>query len=943
VPAVRCPVLIGRRTELATLRAGLAGARLGHGGLYALVGPPGIGKSRLAREAAGAARTWDIPVLVGRAVESGAGTAFRPLTEALLGGLRHVTEPAGPALTPFRSALGRIVPHWRTTAPVDDSLVVLGEATLRLLAALAGDRGLLLILEDLHWSDPETLAVLEYLADNVADERVVLLVTARDDPGSTAVGLLRTLAERQAGVLVQLGMLTADEVDAMAAACLDEDLTEDVRATLHRRTAGTPLFVEELLAAGIDPAVVVPTTVAGLVAGRLDALDPPARDCVRAAAVLGERFDWRILDAVLARPGGLADMLRAATESGLVDPSGSDGFRFHHVLSRDAVLATVLPPERAQWARRGLAAVVAAHPELDGPWCDVAADLALQAGDTARAAEVLVEAGRRNLAGGALTSAETVLERARLLVGDGSPLAADADDALAEVLAQAGKTDAAVAAATRMISRLRHVRGSERDLAEAHLRLARVHATAGDWRSAEAELAAARSSADDDQRLRIAAVSARVALGDSRLDDARRSAEEAAHGTPDVAVEALVVLGRIARRHDLAAAEALFERACEIADRAGLVVAATRAIDEIAIGDVQESLRVDRLDEARSRAAALGDVAAVAVLDLQTIATCNSRWEPDLALAAAERCIAASRRFRLPTLSKALVLGAAAHDQLGRSDEAEIACAEALRLEPDDTHLFGEVWGLRAYRALQIADDTSALAHLDRAMEAFAIRPNEVTGSPAVGFWVLMRAITDADRHDPPATPDPVNNRWNRGLVGFAAAVSRGRRGDRAGAEAAFTTADTLLRRPVDAAWSRLLARRPVAAAALRDGWGDPGGWAAEDLPVLEARGLDRWAAALRGVWRRSGAVVPRRGRGDAAVPAELRALGVSSRETDVLVLVAEGRSNRDVAERLYLSPRTVEKHVERLLAKTGLQRRAELVAYAAHVLGMRVIDPRSR
>ena len=90
---MRCPALVGRRAELSALRAGVAAARLGRGSAVVLVGPPGIGKSRLARETAAAARDWDVPVLVGRAVESGFGTAFRPLAEALLAGLRRSSGP----------------------------------------------------------------------------------------------------------------------------------------------------------------------------------------------------------------------------------------------------------------------------------------------------------------------------------------------------------------------------------------------------------------------------------------------------------------------------------------------------------------------------------------------------------------------------------------------------------------------------------------------------------------------------------------------------------------------------------------------------------------------------------------------------------------------------------------------------------------------------------
>jgi DNA-binding CsgD family transcriptional regulator len=184
-----------------------------------------------------------------------------------------------------------------------------------------------------------------------------------------------------------------------------------------------------------------------------------------------------------------------------------------------------------------------------------------------------------------------------------------------------------------------------------------------------------------------------------------------------------------------------------------------------------------------------------------------------------------------------------------------------------------------------------------------------------------------------PALADPVVNRWTRGLLRFTDAVVLGRTGAADAAAVAFREADAIMREPVPVEWFRLQARRIVAGAAITDGWGTPADWAAEDLPVLEARGQDRWAAAVRGLLRRAGAPVPRRGRGDAEVPEPLRALGVTSRETDVLLLVAEGRANREIADRLFLSPRTVEKHVERLLAKTRTVRRAELVAYAARVL----------
>ncbi|OLT06126.1 hypothetical protein BJF90_18315 [Pseudonocardia sp. CNS-004] len=126
------------------------------------------------------------------------------------------------------------------------------------------------------------------------------------------------------------------------------------------------------------------------------------------------------------------------------------------------------------------------------------------------------------------------------------------------------------------------------------------------------------------------------------------------------------------------------------------------------------------------------------------------------------------------------------------------------------------------------------------------------------------------------------------------------------------------------------LAGRP---AAHRDGWGDPLGrlqaavrWFADhDRPVL--------ATACRRLLRDAGGQVPRRGRGLSVVPEELLARGVSSREVDVLRLIGRRLSNRDIAEALVLSPRTVEKHVAGLLRKTASPDRAALAAVAAELL----------
>ena len=131
-------------------------------------------------------------------------------------------------------------------------------------------------------------------------------------------------------------------------------------------------------------------------------------------------------------------------------------------------------------------------------------------------------------------------------------------------------------------------------------------------------------------------------------------------------------------------------------------------------------------------------------------------------------------------------------------------------------------------------------------------------------------------------------------------------------------------------AWHRHYARRLAGEAALIDGWGDPIAWLREAAVYFDGRGDKRVAAGCRALLRRAGAPVPRPRPADADLPAELRALGVTGREADVLRLLVEGLTNRQIGERLFLSPRTVEKHVASLLVKTGLQRRAQLGGYLA-------------
>ena len=468
---VLCPVLVGRDDEARYLQSALVTAGQGGGSTALVTGEAGIGKSRLVRETARAARAAGFVVLTGRAVSGGVPTPFRPVAEALVSAVRSGL-PASPDLDPFRPALARLIPEWRQAhAAHDESLVFLGEAVLRLLRTMAPGRGCLLVLEDLHWADQETLALVEYLADNLAGERVLCACTLRDEDGRQAAALAGHLEARGSATVLPLGRLDAAAVAQMALACVGAaDLPEAIQAFVAGRADGVPFLVEEVLAGLIGQGALtehdgdwraidlasagVPARFADAVRSRLDAIDADSRWVLSAAAVLGRSFDW----ALLGPATGLTDAvvvtaLRIGVSRQLV-AAERDSFRFRHALTHEAVLAGLLPPERAQLAGQALAAVEAAHPGLPGAWCTLGAELAEAAGSAARATALLLTAGQRDLAVGALASAEHTLERARALAADDAELRTAIDASLTEVLAMSGQVDRAIEMGKILLARL---------------------------------------------------------------------------------------------------------------------------------------------------------------------------------------------------------------------------------------------------------------------------------------------------------------------------------------------------------------------------------------------------------------------------------------------------------------------------------------------------------
>ena len=554
-----CPVLIGRDAETARLWSALAAAQGGAGGVMFLTGEAGIGKSRLASELAAEARACGATVLAGRAVPTSASIPYRPLTEALLQALRERAFPDDPGLTPWLPALRAVIPTIggpEGDGRGDHAAPVRGEAVLQLLRRFAGSAGLLLVLEDLHWADPDTLAVVEYLSDNLSAEAVLCVATCRGETPSAGAELVARVTGRRAAQHLALGRLTAGQVAAMVRACLPS-APDEVIARVQRAADGIPFLVEESLAA---PGV--PRSFADGVRSRLAALSDDERLVLHTAALLGRQFDWRLLPAATGLDAGL---VAGALEHGVgaqllaVD---ADVFRFRHMLTREAVAAELLPPRRVTLAARALAALEAAHPGLPGEAGDLAANLALQAGDQDQAGGLLFASGRSALDRGALATSIDTLRRAVELLSDREQRA-EAEMLLVEGLALAGRVDEAMLVGDRLITQMPPGAGSATARAAVHLKLAHAAVDATRWAAARRQLAIAGDLLAAVPQAGLAAetatLNAEVAFAGNDIDQARALAESALaspQASPQIRCHALELLGRILRGKDLDAARA---------------------------------------------------------------------------------------------------------------------------------------------------------------------------------------------------------------------------------------------------------------------------------------------------------------------------------------------------------------------------------------------------
>jgi DNA-binding CsgD family transcriptional regulator/tetratricopeptide (TPR) repeat protein len=949
-----CPTLVGRAEEWGRLEAALAS--VGAGGAIALLGEAGIGKSRLVVELARSAAGRGIPVLSGRAVDATTQVPFRPLFEALAGWDRDGGPAAHPELVGAREVLAPILPAWRPTAepsyPV--AAMELGDALLRLLTGIAGDEGCVLVLEDLHWADPDTAAVLEYVVDNLAGSGVLCVVTARSEGSSEALRVVRALAARRALTVLELRRLEGDALTEMVRSCLRADeLPDDVDALVRRFSDGVPFLVEELLASSVasgslvdgpkgwrvevDAEPALPHGFEELVRRRVEQLSDNDARVILTAAVLGPRFDAELLPAITGRP---VDEVVAALRSGVAaqllvaDPSEPRTFALRHALTRDALLSQLLPMERSALARDMLAALEQHEPELPGDLTELAASLAEQGGDGRRAAELLLVAARRAVARGALSSAEPVLDRAWRLVRPEDPVWPEVGSHLMAVLTETGDIDRALEVGGRLLADL----PPSADPAAIHLAMARAAVAAGRTGSALASLERARSVARPDHASAVGAdadvIAADIAAEQHRFKDAERLAAAALAATdPDAdparACRALLALGRCLRIHRREEAAAHFDRAMSIADAHGLTGLRLRAVMDRAWFDLASFGDGRLMSAARDEVAAAGALVVAAHLDNFLAWSAIDHRDPDRAALASERGAAIARKLHLGPL-EGMLLGSAVMAAAQQGDRAlmDRRAAAAAAVASDQTNLaIIEAWA-RAELVLPLDDLPRLHAELRTTMAL--LREAPTFPIPARGLFVLVSASLDRDAEAALAelgADAAYHHAMNGAYWHYAKAIVLGRAGDGAGAAREVAEGDAAAT-PVT--WFQHHARRLVAEAAIADGWGEPVLWLRASLEAFEASGHDGLAASCRRLLAKAGAPVPRKAAAHDGVPEDLQAKGITARELEVLELLAEATATREMAERLFLSPRTVERHISNIAAKVGVPGRAGVVAFAA-------------
>jgi DNA-binding CsgD family transcriptional regulator len=891
----------------------------------------------------------EVLVLAGGCLElSTAGFPYAPFTAALRQLVREAGAAEIAALMPRDGArdLARLLPEFGeppADRDPDSARVRLFEQMLVLLERLAERRPLVLVIEDAHWADRSTRDLLVFLLRNLRHTAVLVVITFRSDELHRAHPMRPVIAELQRieGVVrLDLPRLTRAETAGQLAGILRREPEPKLVEAVYERSSGIPLLVE---ATADSPNYGMPESLRDLVLASVNRLPEEIQDLLRLASTGGVRFGH----ALLLKVSGLGDaalspMLRPAVDANVL-VTDEQGYAFRHALIWEAIHDELLPGEHGR-AHQRFAETLESDPSLSlagRPAVEVAMHWA-RAHDHERALPAAWKAAGESASAFAYAEQMQMLERV-LELWDRVPDAASRIDmdhvGVLERAAQAagacGEPDRGLAFVRAGLAELDETRDPER----VALLLRR-----------RAKLSIVRGRAGG-------------------LDDLRRAERLVAAASP-VRAEVLAPLGRalmLLGRED--EARPVIEETLDLAGRFGDDCTAADALNNLAIAEAHRGRFAEALaalDTAGTKAERAGDGDTMLRSIVNTADTLEASGESEAAVETARKALTLAESlgrartqgiFAANNLSEAQVSLGRWDDVIETFDRAkELSPAPGLRSQHllnrgqiavarGETEVAAET--VEELRALSAADDPypQQVLPLARLIIEWRLAEGDAPGAIAA----TTQAITEHDldrevRHTWPilvagmrACAAQRDDALAEKLHGIAAVtlaygpVMTARRAvftaetaraggvpDRAAWDAAVTAWEAL-GYPYPLAYALL---RAAEAAVSADGRDDASALLSRAAALTDRLGARPLRAEIDLVARRARLTV-------AGKPAGQPVFGLTAREQEVLRLVAEGRSNRDIAEELFISAKTASVHVSNILAKLGVSSRGEAAATA--------------
>ena len=950
--------LIGRTRELAEVERVVADVAAGAPEILVISGEPGIGKTRLLAELAGRAAARRYAVLTGRGTELELAAPFAALVEALDGFLRSL----GPR---HLDDLARRLPHLAGVFPAvsersDDEGGGAAERYLHhrairtLLEELAAKRPLVLILDDVHWSDPATAEAIAHLVRRPPAAPVLLALAYRTsaEPGILAVALQDAARERHVSRLSLRTLTSRQAADLLAPAPASD------RSRIFGESGGNPFYIEQLVRTTAEPGVTepmgtgdgapiqTPVGVVASIAQELRQLSADAGRMLEGAAVAGEPFDPELAaEAAGIPPDHALDLLDEVVARGFVRAEPVPRvFRFRHPIVRRAVYDSIGPGRRIASHRRaaealgqrGAAPATVAHhlalcarPGDDGAitvlgqaaakvassapvsaahWLSVALSL-LPAGEHGRRLALLTPLAQAQAATGSLAEARQTLIQITDELPPGTGLAwSQAVASLASVELALGR-DSGVR--RRLEAALETLSGPSPVAVPLLVALAMDAAFQGEFERGEQACVKAVAAAHDDPGLSSLAESVLALL--IELQGAPRIAESASHVTRAAKEFERLADDQVAAQLDLPWQLGLAEFHLERY--------------EASAGHLQRGIAVA---QASSNSQYLAETRAFLAYDLYFLGRL-----PEAQAVAAE-AVEAGRLMRVAAFAAWTLVVAAMSWSLTDARQALRFGEEALTMvsEIEDSMVPDTTHGHMGLVCAAAGEHERCIAHMQLAGAPDFKRFGEA-GRRSMWIEALVRSTLALGRRDEAREWAARGEEVSAGL-GLPVAEAASQRGRalvlladgeaEAAAELAQLAAAAALSRGarIEAAASRIVVARALAATgqvtqavvelrAVRAEMEQCGARRIAQEAARELRGLG--AAAPAPVSRRSG---------------DTGTTQLSAREREIALLVAQGNSNPQIARALYLSPKTVEGHMRRIFRKLGVTSRAQVAAQVA-------------